>query len=336
MTNEFSVYASLLSAEPTETDSIAEWLADREAEKEMMNTKDIVETVQDNERLAAASGPFDGNVAVSQIRILSKQFTEEPDVIPYVAVLEEWEKGMWLIVPFSQYKVPATPGEMETGLKLKGLKVIQAWNGRTVQDSLMRKSYLFAELPEQVRQDALSLFRNQFAGTPLPEDFTAKRGGAIELDDDPRREYLAESVARLRPLAEAVIAEAEKPKIKVRPPIRINWRNPVIKMPAVTVYPLAAATITKRISKNCKINVANEELTVLISYQPEDRMLELRVFGTDGNVSTRLDGWSVIAGKETPVVLGTIDRGRFHASCAETFDGYVAIAHGEEEVIALE
>ena len=205
MTNEYSVYASLLSANPAEADNIAAWLAEREAEKDTMNDKDIVETKQDNERLAAACSPFDENIGAAQIRILSKQFTAEPDVIPYVAVLDKWEEGIWLIVPFSKYKTPATPGEMETGLSLRGLKVIQAWNGRTVQEDLLKKSYLFATLPEDVRQDALALFRNQFAGTPLPETFKAKRGSLIELEDDPRREYLEESVARLRPLAEAVI-----------------------------------------------------------------------------------------------------------------------------------
>ena len=98
---------------------------------------------------------------------------------------------------------------MATGLDAYGLHVLQAWNGRTVQESILRKSYLFGELPEKIRNEALSLFRHELGGIPLPGDFTAKRGSPIIEASDPRREYQDECIERLKPLAEAVIEMAE-------------------------------------------------------------------------------------------------------------------------------
>lgn len=209
MKNDFSAYASLLSATPADAEGTASWLADREVAREAMKME-VEETVQDNERLTDGSNGFDDQIAISQIRILSKFYTMEPDVIPYVAVIGKWDDDMWLIVPFSPYKTPATPGEMATGLDAYGLHVLQVWNGRTIQEAILKKSYLFGVLPENVRLNALSLFRHVLFGTLLASDFSAKRGSPIVEEADPRRDYLNECIARLQPLADAVIAETEK------------------------------------------------------------------------------------------------------------------------------
>jgi hypothetical protein len=75
----------------------------------------------------------------------------------------------------------------------------------------LKKSYLFGELSEKVRKEALALFRYEFGGVPLPSDFSARRGCPIVEAADPRREYLDECIKRLEPLAEAVIEMAERP-----------------------------------------------------------------------------------------------------------------------------
>lgn len=238
MKTDFSVYASLLSSTPSDAKSIASWLADREATRDVMKMN-VEETVQDSARMATASGEYDENIAVAQIRILSKQYTAEPDVIPYIAVVDKWDDDMWLIVPFSPYKTPATPGEMETGLDVYGLHVLQAWNGRTVQEAILKKSYLFGELSEKIRNDALALFRHEFGGVSLPSDFSARRGSPIIEAADPRREYLNECIKRLEPLADAVIEMAEQPSTTY-----LDILNKLIKkyMPAEDDYALAAAT----------------------------------------------------------------------------------------------
>lgn len=210
MKTDFSVYASLLSSMPSDAQNIASWLADREAARDAM-TMNVEETVQNSTLMATASGEYDENIAVAQIRILSKQYTAEPDIIPYIAVVDKWDDDMWLILPFSPYKTPATPGEMETGIDAYGLHVLQVWNGRTVQDVILKKSYLFGELSEKVRNDALALFRHEFGGVSLPSDFSARRGCPVVEATDPRREYLDECIKRLEPLADAVIEMAEAP-----------------------------------------------------------------------------------------------------------------------------
>jgi hypothetical protein len=208
MKKGFEVFASILSATPDDAEGLASWLAEREERKEIMNMK-VDSAKQNNERLSVAAEEYDGQIAVSQIRILSKRYTNDPDVVPYVAVLDKWDDEMWLIAPFSPYRTPATDGEMATGLDVYGLNVIQAWNGRTVQNDILKNSYLFGSLDEKVRKDALSLFRHEFAGVGLPTDFSAKRGSIILDASDPRRDYLRECIARLQPLSDAVIEYAE-------------------------------------------------------------------------------------------------------------------------------
>ena len=234
MKNDFMVYASLLSATPSDASNIASWLADREAAKEAMKMN-VDETDQNSSLMATGSEVYDENIAVAQIRILSKQYTSDPDVIPYVAVVDKWDENMWLIVPFSPYKTPATPGEMETGLDTYGLHVLQAWNGRTVQDAILKKSYLFGVLPEKVCKDALALFRHEFGGVSLPSDFSVRRGSPIVESADPRRDYLDECIKRLNPLAKSVIEMAEHPSV-------IIHKQLFDKFEPKYSYALAAAT----------------------------------------------------------------------------------------------
>ena len=238
MKTNFNMYASLLSATPSDVQNIASWLADREAARDVMKMN-VEETVQDGAAMAAASGKYEENIAIAQIRILSKRYTTEPDVIPYVAVVDKWDDDMWLIVPFSPYKTPATTGEMETGLDTYGLHVLQAWNGRTVQESILKKSYLFGNLPEKVCNDALALFRHEFGGVSLPSDFSSRRGSPIVEAADPRREYMDECIERLNPLAEAVIEMAERPSMAFRAVLDRLFDK---YLPTGTDYALAAAT----------------------------------------------------------------------------------------------
>lgn len=71
MKTDFSVYASLLSSTPSDAQNIASWLADREAARDVMEMN-VDETTQDSTLMATASDEYDENIAVSQIRILSK------------------------------------------------------------------------------------------------------------------------------------------------------------------------------------------------------------------------------------------------------------------------
>lgn len=277
MKTDFSVYASLLSSTPSDAQNIASWLADREAARDVMKMS-VEETVQDSAVMAAMSGEYDESIAISQIRILSKQYTTEPDVIPYIAVVDKWDDDMWLIVPFSPYKTPATPGEMETGLDAYGLHVLQAWNGRTVQEAILKKSYRFGVLSEKVRKDALALFRHEFGGIPLPSDFSARLGSPIVEAEDPRREYLDECVKRLNPLAKAVIEMAEHPSMAFRV---IHDQLFDKYLPTGTDYALAAAT-----------DDLNPKVPILMHRGAWDAMME-------GKEVSGFSGYSSLGGGQT-------------------------------------
>lgn len=298
MSNKYNVFASLLSAKPEDAGMIAAWMADREAEKDVMNIE-VVTCRHDATRLNEVRGDYDGNISVGDVRILSKQFTLEPDIIPYVAVLEEWEKGMWLIVPFSHYATPATPGEMSTGIDMRGLRVLQVWNGRTVQDDVLKKSFLFDRLSDKVREDALALFRHEMGGVDLLTSFSALRGVPIVNEADPRREYIAESIDRLQPLAKVVVDMTDRMN---------SIFDRIVGMSVTPVfgkeYALAAAD--ERRNPFVKAVVEGSDVAATVEYEVGKKILRVK-FRNDGKA---YDGWSVwVTSGVDPEELGVIENG---------------------------
>ena len=302
MSNKYNVFASLLSAKPEDIGMIAAWMADREAEKDVMNME-VMTCGHDATRLNEVRGDYDGNISVGDVRILSKQFTSEPDVIPYVAVLEEWERGMWLIVPFSHYATPATPGEMSTGIDMRGLRVLQAWNGRTVQDDILKKSFLFDRLSDKVREDALALFRHEMGGVDLPTSFSAQRGVPIVNEADPRREYVAESIARLQPLANAVMDMTDRMNSIFSHIVGMSV-SPVFEKEYDKEYDIAAAD--ERRNPFVKGVVEGSDVVATVEYEVDKKILRIKL-RNDGKA---YDGWSVwVTSGVDPEELGVIENG---------------------------
>ena len=298
MSNKYNVFASLLSAKPEDAGMIAAWMADREAEKDVMNME-VMTCGHDATCLNEVRGDYDGNISVGDVRILSKQFTSEPDVIPYVAVLEEWERGMWLIAPFSHYATPATPGEMSTGIDMRGLRVLQAWNGRTVQDDILKKSFLFDRLSDKVREDALALFRHEMGGVDLPTSFSAQRGVPIVNEVDPRREYIAESVDRLRPLANVVMEMNDRMN-------SIFDRIVGMRPSAVFENEYALAAEDERRNPFVRGVVEGSDVVVAAEYEAGKKILRVKLRNGD----RPYDGWSVWATSDNdPHELGVIENG---------------------------
>ncbi len=284
-----SLYATLLTGNPHDAGLVDAWLDERIASSASVDLPDeITSTRQDNNRLAKAvtADEYDGNIAPGQIRILSKRFTADPDVIPYVAVLEQWSEGMWLVAPFSQYSYPATPGEMTTGIRHVGLRVMQAWNARTMHGCLLAKSFLFGELPDDVRQECLALFRHETGGRDLPEGFKALRGCAITIEGDPRRDYVAETISRLRPLSTAVKA-TEWALADCQAVIPGGTRDPSFWIRREVSV---AAGSTLPVTQKCKVH----ESELWLTHDPEQKKVLMAFYDSDGEPTHEYDGCAVL------------------------------------------
>lgn len=316
MHNTYSTYASLFTETPNAAVAFDRWMAERiqgqEAAEEIKNElRDFLK--QDNVRLSAAVDAYDSDIKEGQIRILSKRFTDDPDVIPYVVVLERWNKDMWLVAPFSQYGTPATPGEMKTGLDIYGLRVLQAWNARTVQPCLLEKSWLCREVGDALRKQALALFRHEFGGKELPADFSAERGSPIIFEADPRCDFQAESIARLRPLSTAVkateriLSELEEAKSTSENEdlksgiLRIDFmRSSVLD---TDDYALAAGDAEKQ--KTEDYSVGDDELSV--THSPEEKVSIFTFYDQDDKPEVSYDGYGLLGGEVE--FLGTFKDG---------------------------
>ena len=315
----YSTYAALLTGTPDEAMLLDEWLDERSAERDVAIAtldKEIAGVTQDGEKLAAACDEYDADVQPGQIRILSKRFTGDSDVIPYIAVLEKQDGGMWLIAPFSQYSTPATSGEMATGIDHFGLRVVQAWNGRAVQDRLLEKSFLFGKMDESLRVQALALFRHEVGGWNLPVGFSVRRGSAVVVDADPRNDYVAEAVARLRPLSTAVKAterfraEATERKIEQQRLLDELAKNGDVFSPDIESWEAARKAAGKRQPIVRSYEVGDCQLDM--EYSPEDGDVNLTFYGKDDEKTTDCDGFGVF-GKGLEF-LGVFRQGTFTSS----------------------
>ena len=326
-----TLYATLLTDNPHDAEMLDAWLDERAASMATVELPDEIASVrQDNRRLADAVGEYDGDIAPGQIRILSKRFTADPDVIPYVAVLEKWHEGMWLVAPFSQYSYPATPGEMITGIRHLGLRVMQAWNARTMQDSLLAKSYLFGDLSNDVLQDCLSLFRHEMGGRALPEYFKALRGGAIIMEEDPRREYIAETIARLQPISTAVKAaeriRAESETDKMGKEFAKRIAAIIAKTKFVGDEMKLAAGTRKPRTKSYGVG----DVSLDLEFSPEAESVVMTFYSEDDEKFLGYDGYGVFGADEE--FLGTFKDGSICVPAEAVRDSFLLVDSDGEPV----
>jgi len=135
--------------------------------------------------------PFNENLAPGQVRLLSQ--SDGPFL--YVALLRRWEEDSFLVTPFSPYPVPATDEEFQP--QYDGgvcLRTLQSWNTRTLQDATLKKSWLVTTLSEADRQDAFDFWCHTFTGKSVEERLLRRSGTPILSEDDPRIEYMSESM----------------------------------------------------------------------------------------------------------------------------------------------
>ena len=325
-----SLYAKVLTQNEAEAELLDCWLRERvadldAAENPVLQAMDCGRV--DEARLRTVVDGYDPEIAPGQIRILSRIYTSEPDAIAYVVVLEKADEGKWIVAPFSQYSFPATAGEMVTGIRFLGLRVIQAWNGRVVQERLLQKSYCFGLLDDKVVANAKVLYRNQVSGTPLPEGFNVLTGSDVLCEADPRCDYLTEAVDRLRPLSTAVHVEARLAGA-IREQIEQSLNsNGFIWRPAYSL-PDALAAGGKEVQRTEVFTVKETDLSV--TYSPEDQVTIFTFYDRNDEPDVSYDGYGLVGAGE---FLGTFHDGTLCVPSASVKDWYQIVDREGREVM---
>lgn len=263
--------------------------------------------------------PFHPFVEEGQVRLLS-----QTDELAYVLVLGERGCGAHMIVPFSAYSQPAT--ELELRLHVDGglgLRVVQVWNARQLQDSVLRKSWLVGRLPMEEVADVRALWTHSVGGETPSEDVLLRTGVPIGRLEDPRVAYLDKEKARFAKLDREdfeVCNRVAEESGRREPPDRVSWRRPnpfAAREMFVREHRLAAADSREPISSTRKLEGLDGSL--LIRYAPDEATLNIRVFDGAGEKSTVLDGWAVLGADAA--VLGYFDGAVFEAGVGSEFDG---------------
>lgn len=333
-----SLLSRIFSDNPSDAALLDAWLAERDADLAMraLDDEPLPFTV-DAERLGQAAAPHDTEVQPGQIRVLSPKFVADNNAFPYIAVLDHWMEDIWLVAPFSPYSYPASEGEMTTGIRLVGQRVLQCWNARTAHEEIIGQSYIIGVLDELVLRDALALFRHSMSGRELPADFTALVGFPILSKADPRCEYLAESAERYKPLTEAAI------KLEARLALeeRIAAKKDLLLKSSAFVRTTFRAARPRALAAGDKEKESSETflapafgVEIVVKYAPSEGKVRLVVYDSGGERDGKtLEGFSVV-GKDGSLV-GVINDGVLVAQAFALEEGFLLIHPDTLEPVEL-
>lgn len=138
----------------------------------------------------AKVNPFDEELGEGQIRLLA-----DTERITYVVLLKRWDDDAYLVMPFSPFDAPASDEEFATehdgGMYMR---VLQAWNTRSLLDETLRRSWCVGELPQKDLDDAMLLWRGTLEDIDLPDDLVERTGVHIYRKEDPRLDYKREEL----------------------------------------------------------------------------------------------------------------------------------------------
>lgn len=253
--------------------------------------------------------PFDEELEAGQIRLLA-----DTERITYVALLKRWGDDAFIVMPFSRYNSPATDEELKTnfdgGLYLR---VLQAWNTRTLQDTTLKKSWCIGTLPQNDLDDAWTMWEATIADVTLSDDILQRTGLPIYRKQDPRLKYKREELVNFAridaedlALLETVPATTQKNTITL-------WKLLDRRSAA-----LAAGDEKNNLAFN--LEIAEPKATIFIEYSQHDKRLFFDVYDANGAPTTMLDGCIILDAADDRQ-LGVIQNGHADmpydsASCA--------------------
>jgi len=158
----------------------------------------------------------------SQIRLLPPIGDATPQIERpvYVCLLPGDRPDGITVVPFSRFRLPATPQEWKTGLRPGPLQVLCLWNAHTCKTDNLRASWQAGTIPAPKRQMIATLLQTL---NPL-HDWPSRRFGPPLLHPlDPRQTYLQEErllmhellAARVKTPSNTIHYEIPKPDIQL-------------------------------------------------------------------------------------------------------------------------
>ncbi len=268
----------------------------------------------DNAVSLSPTHPFDENLNVGQIRLLSQ--TER---ITYVVLLRRWEENSFVVLPFSAYNSPATEEEFlpeyDGGIFQR---VLQIWNIRTLQDTTLKKSWLVDYLPQNDIDDAWRLWEASLGGMVVEDRLVEKTALPIYHSNDPRLEYKQMELKNFAKLDAEDLALIDMPQMLWLGNYYINES-----------MPMAAGSEAENLQFN--YFVKNKDIICFVEYSRFDKQLSFYVNTPDGAKSHELDG-CMICEYPTNKCLGFIADGVLKADYELTRDSKIQIlnANGKE------
>lgn len=189
---------------------LARWLHEWQIEQVLRAVpRDDLEGTKEDERpsvklapdLEAAPTDDEPTLARGQVRLLSPEVSGAGDLPVYVAILDVDEHDRPLAVPFSRFAEPGLPGELETGITARPLRVLCLWNARRLPHATLSKSWLAAGLAAPETETLASACQCVNSGEPLPAELLTRTGPPLVHPDDPRHIYRARESMRMDRIA---------------------------------------------------------------------------------------------------------------------------------------
>lgn len=161
--------------------------------------KDADEPVKSGDN-AILEVPFDAEVHSGEIRV----FADGERPLTGLVLLKQGEDG-WLVVPVSEFTVPATEQEI-----LVGSRVYQLWNAFTASPDFASRSWIAETLPAEDIRLLAAAMAGVLAGEAPPDEFSELVGCPIVATDDPRLDYEREFARQPTKIAMRLVAPVSK------------------------------------------------------------------------------------------------------------------------------
>ena len=172
-------------------------------------------------------GNFDVPVKAGELRIFADCDR------PLTGLLYKQVDDSWIVVPVSEFSVPATEQEI-----LIGKRVYQLWNSFTAPSAFVERSWVVDDIPTSDMQDLNVALLHVMVGDPISEDLVNCTGLPIASLEDPRLEYERKFVANV-----AENADVQKVKMRlVGPGLEDDEKNRLWAEYGLGDYALAAKT----------------------------------------------------------------------------------------------